>query len=130
MNQAILVICENPAEPETKQFNKEALMIKLLNKQLGGWVYIMCSVNHSTLYVGVTSNLASRVYEHKHKIHAHSFTSKYNCVKLVYYEFYETITLAIEEEKRIKGGSRRKKKELIDKMNQQWKDLYEEVKLL
>ena len=105
-------------------------MIKLLNKQLGGWVYIMCSVNHSTLYVGVTSNLASRVYEHKHKIHAHSFTSKYNCVKLVYYEFYETIMLAIEEEKRIKGGSRKKKEELINKLNPEWKDLYEGMKLL
>jgi len=105
-------------------------MVKFLNKQLGGWVYIMCSVNHSTLYVGVTSNLASRVYEHKHKIHPHSFTSKYNCVILVFHKFYETITQAIEEEKRIKGGSRRKKEELINMMNPEWKDLYESIKLL
>ena len=43
-------------------------------KQMGGWVYIMCSINHSTLYVGVTSNIASRVYEHKHKMYPESFT--------------------------------------------------------
>ncbi|HEY7160898.1 MAG TPA: GIY-YIG nuclease family protein, partial [Acidobacteriota bacterium] len=105
-------------------------MIKLLNRQLGGWVYIMCNMNNSTLYVGVTSNLPSRVYQHKHKIHPHSFTSRYNCVKLVYYKFFETIIQAIEEEKRIKGGNRQKKEELIDKMNPAWNDLYEEIKLL
>ena len=105
-------------------------MVKLLNKQMGGWVYIMCSINRSTLYVGVTSNLPSRVYEHKHKINVKSFTSKYNCVNLVYYKYYETINEAIAEEKRIKGGSRKKKEVLINSMNPEWKDLYEEIKLL
>jgi putative endonuclease len=105
-------------------------MAVLLNKQLGGWVYIMCSVNHSTLYVGVTSNLPSRVYEHKHKVFRDSFTSRYNCIHLVYYKFYETIMEAIAEEKRIKGGSRKKKEALINSMNPEWKDLYEEIKLL
>jgi hypothetical protein len=51
-------------------------------KQMGGWVYIMCSNNHSTLYVGVTSNIASRVYEHKEKFYPTGFSAKYNCVKL------------------------------------------------
>jgi putative endonuclease len=74
-------------------------------KQMGGWVYMMCSINHSTLYVGVTSNIASRVYEHKHKIYSTSFSAKYNCVKLVYYRRFELIIEAIAEEKRIKGGS-------------------------
>ena len=105
-------------------------MIKSLNKQLGGWVYIMCSMNQSTLYVGVTSNLPSRVYQHKNKIHPQSFSSKYNCVKLVYYKFFETITQAIAEEKRIKGGSRRKKEVLINRMNPEWEDKYEEIRLL
>ena len=101
-----------------------------MNKQMGGWVYIMPSINHSTLYVGIPSNLPSRVYEHKHKIHLKSFSARYNCINLVYYKYYETINEAIAEEKRIKGGSRRKKEELINSMNPEWKDLYEEIKLL
>lgn len=102
----------------------------LLQKQLGGWVYIMCSLDHSTLYAGVTSNIASRVYEHKHKVYTKSFTSKYNCIKLVYYKRFETIIEAITEEKRTKGGSRKKKQELINLMNTEWKDLYDDVKYL
>ena len=91
---------------------------------------MMCSTNHSTLYVGVTSNIASRVYEHKHKIYATSFSAKYNCVKLVYYRRFELIIEAIAEEKRIKGGSRDKKKDLINDMNPDWNDLYDEIKYL
>jgi len=99
-------------------------------KQLGGWVYMMCSLNHSTLYVGVTSNIASRVYEHKNKIYPASFSSKYNCIKLVYYRRFELIIEAITEEKRIKGGNRKRKEDLINAMNPEWKDLYDDVKYL
>ena len=99
-------------------------------KQMGGWVYIMCSNNRSTLYTGVTSNIASRVYEHKHKVYSTSFSSRYNCVKLVYYRRFESIVEAIAEEKRIKGGSRKKKEELINNMNPKWKDLYDEINYL
>ena len=102
----------------------------LIQKQMGGWVYIMCSHNHSTLYVGVTSNIASRVYEHKNKFYPKSFTSKYNCVKLVYYQRFELIIDAIAEEKRIKSGNRKNKEALINGMNQEWKDLYDEIKYL
>src|SRR6187549_712119 len=99
-------------------------------KHMCCWVYIISSFNHSTLYVGVTSNIASRVYEHKHKIHPTSFSAKYNCVTLVYYRRFESIIEAITEEKRIKGGSRKKKEDLINSMNSEWKDLYDEVKYL
>jgi len=101
-----------------------------IQKQMGGWVYMMCSLNHSTLYVGLTSNIASRVYEHKQKIYPKSFTSKYNCIQLVYYQRFELTIDAIAEEKRIKGGSRKKKEELINSMNKDWKDLYDEIKYL
>ena len=101
-----------------------------IQKQMGGWVYIMCSLNHSTLYVGVTSNIASRVHEHKNKAFPKSFTSRYNCVKLVYYRRFELIMEAIGEEKRIKGGNRRKKEELINSMHPDWKDLYDEIMYL
>ena len=97
---------------------------------MGGYVYIMCSLNISTLYTGVTSNLPSRVYQHKMKEYPNSFTAKYNCIKLVYYQRFDTIMEAITEEKRIKGGSRKKKEALINSMNPEWKDLYEQVKFL
>ena len=97
---------------------------------MGGWVYMMSSLNHSTLYVGVTSNIASRVYEHKQKVYPGSFISKYNCVKLVYYRRFEMIIEAIAEEKRIKGGNRKKKEDLINTMNPEWKDLYDDIKYM
>ena len=94
----------------------------------GGTVYIMCSLNGSTLYTGVTSELLIRVQQHKNKENPNSFTAKYNCIKLVYYKFYESIEAAIEEEKRIKGGNRKQKEFLIESMNPEWKDLWEEIK--
>ena len=97
---------------------------------MGGWVYMMCSPNHSTLYVGVTSSIASRANEHKQKVYPTSFSSRYNCIKLVYYRRFELIIEAIAEEKRIKGGSRKKKEDLINVMNPEWKDLYDDIKYL
>ncbi|WP_059175621.1 GIY-YIG nuclease family protein [Thermodesulfovibrio aggregans] len=91
-----------------------------------GYVYIMTNPANTVLYTGVTSDLKKRVYEHKNKL-ADGFTKKYNVVKLVYYEVYENITDAIMREKQIKGGSRRKKIELINKFNPQWKDLYDDI---
>jgi putative endonuclease len=85
-------------------------------------------MNNTTLYVGVTSNLPARMAQHKEKIYPNSFTAKYNCIKLVYYNWFDTILEAIAEEKRIKGGSRKKKEALINSMNPEWKDLYEQVK--
>ena len=78
----------------------------------------------------VTSNVASRVYQHKNKIYPDSFSARYHCIRLVYYKWFDTIVEAIAEEKRIKGGRRRKKEALINHMNPGWKDLYEEVKFL
>lgn len=97
---------------------------------MGGHVYITCSMNNTTLYIGVTSNIAARISQHKEKIHPKSFSARYNCVKLVYYKWFDTIIEAIAEEKRIKGGSRKKKEILINSMNPNWNDLYEDVKFL
>jgi putative endonuclease len=63
--------------------------------------------------------------DHIEKVYPKSFTAKYHCVKLVYFQFFETIEAAIEEEKRIKGGSRKQKERLISQMNPDWKDLWE-----
>ncbi len=78
------------------------------------------------MYTGVTSDLRKRIYQHKNHL-LPGFTVKYNVTKLVYYEIFACITDALEREKQIKGGSRKKKIQLIEKMNPEWKDLYEEI---
>ena len=90
----------------------------------GGWVYILTNEYHTVLYTGVTSNLVNRMLDHVQKVYPYSFTSKYNAVKLVYYQLFDTIEEAIAEEKRIKGGSRAAKIKLINSLNAQWKDLW------
>ncbi len=89
-------------------------------------IYIVTNKNNTVLYTGVTSNLKKRVYEHKEKL-ADGFTKKYKVDKLVYFEIYHDINDAIAREKRIKGGSRRKKLDMINKINPGWRDLYEEI---
>ncbi|MCK4882555.1 MAG: GIY-YIG nuclease family protein, partial [Candidatus Omnitrophica bacterium] len=78
------------------------------------------------LYVGVTNDLKRRVYEHKHGL-TEGFTRKYNVHKLVYYEVSEEIESAILREKQIKGGSRQKKNELVEKFNPKWEDLWNQL---
>ncbi len=92
-----------------------------------GFVYIMTNVNNTVLYTGVTSKLYIRIFEHKTMAHPQSFTSKYRCVKLVYYNTFPNIEAAIAEEKRIKAGSREKKEDLINAVNPAWNDLWDSV---
>ena len=89
-------------------------------------VYIMANKRNGTLYTGVTSNLARRVYEHRQG-DLEGFTSKYTCKILVFYEMHESMVSAIAREKQIKSGSRKKKLALIEDKNPSWIDLYEEV---
>lgn len=85
-------------------------------------VYIIASPNNTTLYIGVTNNLERRVWEHKNKEGA-KFTTRYNCVKLVYYEDFSTIDAAIKREKNLKDYRREWKDNLIHEMNPEMKDL-------
>ena len=89
-------------------------------------VYILTNTHNTVLYTGVTSDLARRVYEHKSGLGG-IFTKKYNIQKLVYYEFGNDVNVVIAREKQIKGGSRKKKIDLINSLNPEWKDLYEEI---
>ena len=87
------------------------------------FVYILTNKNNKVLYTGVTSDLIERIYQHKEKL-VKGFTSRYNVDKLVYYEIFEDISEAISREKQIKNLVRRKKLELINRFNPDWKDLY------
>ena len=87
-------------------------------------VYILASKRNGTLYVGVTSDLGQRVWEHKSDI-IEGFTKRYGVHRLVWYELHETMQSAIEREKRIKRWRRRWKLELIERLNPDWVDLYE-----
>ena len=87
------------------------------------YVYILTNKDNSVLYTGVTNNLEKRIEEHKAKINPNSFTAKYNVNKLVFYEMTTDATSAIEREKQIKSGSRKKKKILVESINPQWNDL-------
>jgi putative endonuclease len=86
----------------------------------------MTNKYNRVLYTGITNDLKRRVYEHKKKIVA-GFTKKYNVSKLVYYEIFEDPENAILREKQIKSGSRQKKIDLINTINKEWVDLYEEI---
>src|SRR6201996_306161 len=95
--------------------------------QQGGCVYILTNPYHNVLYVGVTSDLIGRIWDHKNKTYPKSFTAKYNCDKLVYYEFHPRIEEAIAVEKALKGGNRKAKLKLINAMNPTWIDLYDNL---
>jgi putative endonuclease len=86
-------------------------------------IYIMTNKRNGTLYVGVTSDLIKRVYEHKYA-EIDGFTKRYGCKLLVYYEQHEDMNSAIEREKQVKAGSRKKKLALIEGINPRWVDLY------
>ena len=90
------------------------------------YVYFMANTTNIALYVGVTNDLIRRVYEHKHKVHK-GFTTRYDINKLVYYEVCGDTETAILREKRLKGSSRARKNKLINSMNPEWKNLYEEI---
>ena len=90
------------------------------------YVYILASKKNGTLYVGVTSGLAKRVYEHKNGL-VDGFTKKYNVHNLVWYEVHDSAESAITREKQIKKWNRAWKLELIEKENPGWDDLYERI---
>lgn len=89
-------------------------------------VYMMTNQRDGVLYIGVTSNLQRRVYEHRYGLLS-GFTKKYKCKLLVYYEIHETMESAIVREKQLKAGSRKKKRQLLEGLNPDWVDLYESI---
>jgi putative endonuclease len=90
------------------------------------YIYIITNQSNVVLYTGVTSDLIKRIYEHKEKLIS-GFTKKYNVNKLVYYEIFTDINSAITREKQIKAGSRQKKINLVNSVNPEWLDLYDDL---
>ena len=90
------------------------------------YVYLLTNKNNTVIYTGVASNLVKRVWEHKNNI-VKGFTAKYQAHKLVCYEAFGDVYLAISREKQIKAGSRQKKIDLINKINPEWRDLYKTI---
>ena len=87
------------------------------------YVYILSNWNNKVIYIGMTSNLERRIYEHRNKI-LPGFTNKYNVNKLVYFETVNDVTIAIAREKEVKKWRREKKNALIESMNPNWEELY------
>jgi putative endonuclease len=90
------------------------------------YVYIVTNKFNHVLYIGITSSLAKRIFEHREHL-IEGFTQQYNCTKLVFYEGYPDPDAAIRREKQLKGWRREKKLSLIQTQNPQWNDLYDEV---
>lgn len=89
-------------------------------------VYQLASKRNGTLYVGVTSNLVQRIWQHKEGL-VEGFTKMYDVKTLVWYEPHATMESAITREKKIKAGNRKKKIQLIEEMNPDWRDLYADI---
>ena len=91
------------------------------------WVYFMANTRRTVLYVGVTNDLARRVIEHRSRVHPGSFTARYNLDRLVWHEAHSSIKAAIAREKQLKDWKRAWKEELINGVNPEWRDLFDEV---
>jgi putative endonuclease len=96
----------------------------------GGYIYILTNKNNTVLYIGVTSNLANRLYRHRTGYFTGSFTGRYNVTKLVYFEKFDNIEIAIAREKQLKAGSRQKKISLIERFNPDWDDISTHLPLI
>ena len=90
----------------------------------GGWIYILTNCPNGTLYIGVTSNLIQRVWQHREGV-VPGFTKRYGLKRLVYFEAYDDISVAIQREKNVKHWPRTWKVRLILASNPEWRDLYE-----
>jgi putative endonuclease len=90
------------------------------------YVYMMTGKSNKVIYTGVTNDLRKRAWEHREG-QGSRFTTTYKCTKLVYYEIFHDSYNAIAREKQIKAGSRAKKVVLIERMNPEWRDLYEDL---
>ena len=93
----------------------------------GGYIYLVTNAHRNVVYVGMTSEILKRIYQHKSHFYKKSFSARYNIEYLVYYESFGSTTDAIAREKEIKKWRREKKDALINSMNPEWRDLWDEM---
>jgi len=93
----------------------------------GGYVYVMTNKYRTTLYIGVTSDLPSRVLKHRQHFYTESFTARYNLTYCIFYEYFFSIQEAINREKELKKWRREKKNQLINTINPNWEDLWVDI---
>jgi putative endonuclease len=91
------------------------------------YIYLLTNKYNTVIYTGMTNDLLRRVAQHKSK-RTPGFTSRYNVTKLVYYEHFGLVENAIAREKQIKAGSRKKKEQLIEPVNPEWRDLFDKIR--
>jgi len=91
------------------------------------WIYITANRKNGVLYVGVTSELKYRINSHKIKRYKNAFSARYNVDKLMYFEEFNSIITARAREKQLKAGNRARKIKLIEGMNPEWKDLFDDI---
>lgn len=119
-----LLFCSQLRHPGKCGRHLSGIQERIMNKAF--CVYILASKQNGTLYVGVTSDLIKRIWQHKKGV-ADGFTKKYGVKKLVYYEQHENAESAIHREKQLKKWKRQWKLELIKKVNAKWDDLYDSL---
>ena len=95
-------------------------------KQKKYYIYIMTNKHRNVLYIGVTGDLETRIYQHKKHLFKGSFTDKYNCEYCIYYEEFDYINNAIDRETELKKWNRKKKEALINKINPKWREIVNE----
>jgi putative endonuclease len=120
------VIARSPAAGRPKQSVMDFLVSDVVATGKPYFVYIMTNWDNTVLYIGMTNNLIRRVFEHREGVQE-GFTKKYRLKKLVYFELLQSPLAAIIREKQLKGGSRAKKIKLIESMNSDWRDLWDEI---
>lgn len=91
------------------------------------YVYIMTNAHHTVLYIGATIDIVRRTLQHREHYYKKSFTDRYNVEKLIYFEYYDDIKTAFHRERQLKGWTRIKKERLINRVNPEWKDLYDAI---
>lgn len=90
------------------------------------YVYMMTNNHHTVLYTGMTGYIVERGWQHRQRL-IDGFTKRYNATKMVYFEIFDDVHKAIAREKQIKGWTRKKKERLINNVNPDWRDVYEEA---
>jgi len=130
LQQSVITVRrEESSNPTTFDLKLKENILFLVIMVRGGWIYMLTNKNNTVLYIGVTSIIYRRYYEHVHRVDPKSFSARYNLHKLVYFEKFESIEEAIIREKKLKNTTRADKENLINIKNPEWLDMSGELEV-